>query len=270
MIRCCCSTACRARWRAGRISPTRFKTELSLHLTRPGVGASETPVVPYSMPMLADIAARVLDAFGIEKADVVGYSHGGAVAQQLAVGHRSPREPTRAACDGLWSRRGSRASPRCHPTLADAKSRNAVAAPGSVGLALADRCHLDLVQHPRSRLHRCTHPGGLRRLRPGRPAGEQSATCGAHPRRPPCHDPGRTRSAEARHRQPLWAAWWSSFLDVENFDAATRIEGGSSEGQRPQYRLPARRSTREPRPTSPVGAAWSSGAMTAGSTRRTA
>ena len=48
----------------------------------PGVGASETPVVPYSMPMLADIAARVLDAVGIEKADVVGYSHGGAVAQQ--------------------------------------------------------------------------------------------------------------------------------------------------------------------------------------------
>jgi pimeloyl-ACP methyl ester carboxylesterase len=53
----------------------------------PGVGASQTPVVPYSMPMLSDIAARVLDAVGIEKADIVGYSHGGAVAQQLAVGH---------------------------------------------------------------------------------------------------------------------------------------------------------------------------------------
>src|SRR6478609_670719 len=55
----------------------------------PGVGASQTPVVPHSMPMLADIAARVLDSFGIAKADVVGYSHGGAVAQQLAVGHPS-------------------------------------------------------------------------------------------------------------------------------------------------------------------------------------
>ena len=53
----------------------------------PGVGASETPVVPYSMPMLADVAVRVLDAVGIEKADVVGYSHGGAVAQQIAIGH---------------------------------------------------------------------------------------------------------------------------------------------------------------------------------------
>jgi pimeloyl-ACP methyl ester carboxylesterase len=53
----------------------------------PGVGASESPLVPYSMPMLSDVAARVLDAVGIEKADIVGYSHGGAVAQQLAVGH---------------------------------------------------------------------------------------------------------------------------------------------------------------------------------------
>src|ERR1700682_6418952 len=67
----------------------------------PGVGASETPVVPYSMPMLSDIGARVLDAVGIEKADVVGFSHGGAVAQQLAVGHPARVNrlvPPAAAC----------------------------------------------------------------------------------------------------------------------------------------------------------------------------
>ncbi|HYO04171.1 MAG TPA: alpha/beta hydrolase [Mycobacterium sp.] len=56
-------------------------------LDGPGVGLSETPILPHSMPMLADVAARVLDAVGVEKADVVGFSHGGAVAQQLAVGH---------------------------------------------------------------------------------------------------------------------------------------------------------------------------------------
>jgi poly(3-hydroxyoctanoate) depolymerase len=54
-------------------------------LDGPGVGASETPVLPYTMPMLADIAARVLDAAGVAKADVVGYSHGGAIAQQMAL-----------------------------------------------------------------------------------------------------------------------------------------------------------------------------------------
>jgi poly(3-hydroxyoctanoate) depolymerase len=53
----------------------------------PGVGASETPVVPYSMRKLADVAVGVLDAVGAAKADVVGFSHGGAVAQQMAVGH---------------------------------------------------------------------------------------------------------------------------------------------------------------------------------------
>lgn len=51
----------------------------------PGVGASDTPVVPFSMPMLADVARRVLGAVGVAKADVVGFSHGGAVAQQMAV-----------------------------------------------------------------------------------------------------------------------------------------------------------------------------------------
>jgi poly(3-hydroxyoctanoate) depolymerase len=53
----------------------------------PGVGASETPLIPYSMAMLSNVAARVLDAVGIKQADVVGFSHGGAVAQQLAVSH---------------------------------------------------------------------------------------------------------------------------------------------------------------------------------------
>lgn len=55
----------------------------------PGVGASETPAIPYSVPMLADLAVRILDALGVERADVVGYSHGGVVAQQVAAAHRS-------------------------------------------------------------------------------------------------------------------------------------------------------------------------------------
>jgi len=209
----------------------------------PGVGASETPVVPYSMPMLADIAARVLDAVGIAKADVVGYSHGGAVAQQFAVGHRA--RVNRLVL--LATACGSRTSPRSHPTVADAKSRNAVATPASVGLAVAARRHLDLVQHPGSRRHRCTDSRGLRRLRQGRPAREQQAARGAHPRCPPCHGPSRTRSAEAciggRGRPP-----GAALSRLESFDAATRMRV-ITQRQRPQFRPPAHRSTRDPQPT---------------------
>jgi len=157
VIRCCCSTACRARWRAGRISPTRFKTELLSRLTRPVSARAKLRWFRTRCPCwrisLRGSSTQSARESGCRR--ILPRRRG-----RPAVGGRSrrPREPTRAACDGLWSRRGSRASPRCHPTLADAKSRNAVAAPASGGLVLADRCHLDLVQHPRSRLHRRAQP----------------------------------------------------------------------------------------------------------------
>ena len=50
----------------------------------PGVGASATPCLPLSMSQLARIAVGVLDGCDIDTADVLGYSHGGAVAQQFA------------------------------------------------------------------------------------------------------------------------------------------------------------------------------------------
>jgi pimeloyl-ACP methyl ester carboxylesterase len=64
----------------------RGRTVIALDV--PGVGAGETPVV-YSMAMLSDIAVRVLDEFGVATADVVGFSFGGAVVQQIAFGHPS-------------------------------------------------------------------------------------------------------------------------------------------------------------------------------------
>jgi pimeloyl-ACP methyl ester carboxylesterase len=51
----------------------------------PGVGGSPTPLRPLSIAELGTVAMAVLDAAGVEDADVLGYSHGGAVAQQLAV-----------------------------------------------------------------------------------------------------------------------------------------------------------------------------------------
>jgi pimeloyl-ACP methyl ester carboxylesterase len=51
----------------------------------PGVGGSPSPGAPLSIPALARLATQVLDAVGVDSADVLGFSHGGLVAQQLAV-----------------------------------------------------------------------------------------------------------------------------------------------------------------------------------------
>ncbi len=50
----------------------------------PGVGRSPRTLLPMSISRLARLAAAVLNELGHEAADVVGFSHGGAVAQQLA------------------------------------------------------------------------------------------------------------------------------------------------------------------------------------------
>lgn len=50
----------------------------------PGVGDSPNALLPLSMAGHAALAVAVLDAAGLAQADVLGFSHGGAVAQQLA------------------------------------------------------------------------------------------------------------------------------------------------------------------------------------------
>jgi pimeloyl-ACP methyl ester carboxylesterase len=59
----------------------------------PGTGRSPTPALPLGMPALARLAEAVLDRVGVERADVVGYSFGGVVAQRLAL--QSPRRVRR-------------------------------------------------------------------------------------------------------------------------------------------------------------------------------
>ena len=52
-----------------------------------GIGESDAPPGPYSIPMLAEDALQVLDEAGASSAHVLGASLGGMVAQQLAVEH---------------------------------------------------------------------------------------------------------------------------------------------------------------------------------------
>ena len=51
----------------------------------PGTGRSATRAVPYTMGWLAGLVERLFDELGLERADVLGYSFGGALAQQFAL-----------------------------------------------------------------------------------------------------------------------------------------------------------------------------------------
>jgi poly(3-hydroxyoctanoate) depolymerase len=59
----------------------------------PGMGLSSVPVFPIPMRALAQLYVDLLDRLGYDQVDVIGYSFGGAVAQQMA--HQQPRRAVR-------------------------------------------------------------------------------------------------------------------------------------------------------------------------------
>jgi pimeloyl-ACP methyl ester carboxylesterase len=64
-----------------------FPNRRLISFDAPGTGHSSTPLLPVPIAALAELAVAVLDNRGVDCADVVGFSYGGAVAQQLAYGH---------------------------------------------------------------------------------------------------------------------------------------------------------------------------------------
>ena len=52
----------------------------------PGVGGSPLPARPYRFSTLARMLAGLLDQLGHERADILGISWGGALAQQFEIG----------------------------------------------------------------------------------------------------------------------------------------------------------------------------------------
>jgi pimeloyl-ACP methyl ester carboxylesterase len=75
----------------------------------PGTGRSSESSYPMSISMLAELADNVLDYHGIKKTDVLGYSYGGAIAQQFAYeyGYRVRRLVLASTSCGVGATLGS-------------------------------------------------------------------------------------------------------------------------------------------------------------------
>ena len=62
----------------------QFQHRCVIRFDVPGMGLSSAPLTAITVASVSELAVAVLDSLGVECADVLGYSYGGAVAQQMA------------------------------------------------------------------------------------------------------------------------------------------------------------------------------------------
>src|SRR4029078_1283871 len=71
----------------GRVTPAVAPHFRTILFDNRGVGKSDVPPGPYSIPEMADEAVAVLNAAGVDSAHVFGASMGGMIAQEMALRH---------------------------------------------------------------------------------------------------------------------------------------------------------------------------------------
>ena len=75
-------------------------------LDLPGCGLSPAPPLPMRIPRIAALITDVMDALGLQRADILGFSFGGVVALELA--RRFPRRTSRLVLARCRTRPSSR------------------------------------------------------------------------------------------------------------------------------------------------------------------
>ena len=86
------------RW--GTAETVLARASRTIVVDAPGIGRSSMPFLPLTIPALARVVCTVLDSLGHDRVDVLGYSFGGAIAQQLA--RDAPGRIRRLALVSTW------------------------------------------------------------------------------------------------------------------------------------------------------------------------
>lgn len=98
------------------------RTRRLIVLDNRGVGRSDTPPAPWTTADMADDVALVLHESGVQRADVLGISLGGMVAQQLALRHPHRVRRLILCCTTPGGRDATKISPRAAWALVRAAS----------------------------------------------------------------------------------------------------------------------------------------------------
>ncbi|MBX6321076.1 MAG: alpha/beta fold hydrolase [Rhodospirillaceae bacterium] len=85
-----------------RVAPRLARRFTVIRHDQLGTGASDAPLIDYSIDQMAGDVLALMDALGVERAHVVGHSTGGAIAQTLALD--APARVGRLVLSATWTR----------------------------------------------------------------------------------------------------------------------------------------------------------------------